>query len=207
MTFGFLGYPVSQAADITAFSANLVPVGEDQLPQIEQTQEIVQKFNRIYGKVLTKPEAKVGEVARVKGLDGSAKMSKSLNNAIYLADDEETITKKVMKAKTDPEKIKLNDPGHPEVCTVFEYAKMFGLKELAKIEKDCRAGKIGCVHCKQLLIKKITEFLKPIRKKRLYYENNPDLVEKILKEGNKKAREVAKETMKKVKKAMHLDYF
>jgi len=206
VTFGFLGYPVSQAADISAFQADLVPVGEDQLPQIEQTREIIKKFNSIYSEVLKIPEAKISEFPRVKGLDGN-KMGKSLNNAIYLADSPETIEKKVKSAFTDTKKIKIDDKGHPNTCSVFEYHKMFSENNLNIIEKECKAGTRGCVQCKKELTKNIVNLLTPIQEKRKYYEQRPKLVEEILYEGTKKAKKVASGTLKLVKEKMYLDYF
>ena len=208
VTYGFLGYPVSQAADITAFEGKLVPVGEDQLPLIEQCREIVRKFNSIYGQVLVEPEAVLSNTKRIKGLDGNEKMGKSLGNAIYLSDSEEEITKKVMGAVTDPNRIRKDDLGNPDICMVAYYHNLFTPKEeLSKICEECRAGKRGCVACKRELAKNIIETLKPIREKREYYEAHPELVDKILIEGTEKARKKAKETMAKVRKAMKLDYF
>ena len=208
VTYGFLGYPVSQAADITALEGTVVPVGEDQLPLIEQCREIVRKFNNIYGDVLVEPEAVLSKEKRIKGLDGNDKMGKSLGNAIYLSDTEEVVNQKVMSAVTDPARIKKDDPGHPDVCMVAYYHKLFApLEEVNMICEECKAGKRGCVACKKQLAKNINATLNPIREKRKYYEERPELVEKILKEGTQKARQTAKETMKKVKKAMKLDYF
>ena len=208
VTYGFLGYPVSQAADITAFEGKLVPVGEDQLPLIEQCREIVRKFNSIYGETLVEPEAVLSSGKRIKGLDGNEKMGKSLGNAIYLSDSEEEITKKVMSAVTDPNRIKKDDLGNPDICMVAYYHKLFSKEEEVKeVCEECRAGKRGCVACKKQLAKNIIEELKPIREKRKYYEEHPEEVDQILIEGTKKAQNVAKETMKKVKKAMMLDYF
>ena len=208
VTYGFLGYPVSQAADITAFEGTLVPVGEDQLPLIEQCREIVRKFNSIYGEILIEPEAVLSSTKRIKGLDGNEKMGKSLGNAIYLADTEEEVNRKVMSAITDPNRIKKDDLGNPDVCMVAYYHKLFSSEYDCKVVCDeCRAGKRGCVACKKELAYNINEFLNPIREKRKYYEENPELIDKILKDGTEKARQTAKETMKKVKKAMKLDYF
>lgn len=207
ITYGFLGYPVSQSADITAFGAHLVPVGEDQLPMIEQTREIVRKFNATYGKTLIEPEVLVGKLPRVKGLDGNAKMGKSLGNAIYLSDSEEDITKKVMGAVTDKTKIKKDDPANPEICMVGYYHKMFSDNNLECIFEECKKGKRGCVACKKELANNICEYLRPIREKRRYYEENPEIVSKVLKDGLEKARLKAKGTMNKVKKAMKIDYF
>lgn len=207
VTYGFLGYPVSQAADITALSGNLVPCGEDQLPLIEQTREIVRKFNSIYGDVLVEPEAVLSSAPRIKGLDGNEKMGKSLGNAIYLADSDEEITKKVMLALTDPARIKKDDPGDPEICMVAYYHKLFSNNDFDDICKECKAGTRGCVACKKQLIQNIIEELKPIQERRRYYEEHPEEVDKILIEGTNHAREEAKKIMKKVKKAMKLDYF
>ena len=208
VTYGFLGYPVSQAADITAFEGELVPVGDDQLPLIEQCREIVRKFNSIYGEVLKEPEAVLSSEKRIKGLDGNEKMGKSLGNAIYLSDSEEEITKKVMSAVTDPNRIKKDDLGNPDICMVAYYHNLFSTKEEVKtVCEECKAGKRGCVACKRQLAKNIIEELKPIREKRKYYEEHPEEVDKILIEGTEKARKTAKQTMKKIKQAMKLNYF
>ena len=208
VTYGFLGYPVSQAADITTFKGELVPAGEDQEPLIEQCREIVRKFNSIYGDVLVEPKIVLSEGKRIKGLDGNEKMGKSLGNAIYLSDKEEEITRKVMSAVTDPNRIKKDDLGNPDICMVSYYHKLFTSSEDVKVVcEECRAGKRGCVTCKKQLAKNIIDYLAPIREKRKYYEEHPEIVDKILKEGTEKARKVAKETMRDVKKAMKLDYF
>ena len=208
VTYGFLGYPVSQAADITAFRGELIPVGEDQLPLIEQCREIVRKFNSIYGDILVEPQAILSQGKRIKGLDGNDKMGKSLGNAIYLADSEEEIYKKVMSAVTDPNRIRKDDLGNPDVCMVSYYHKLFSSEEENKtICEECRAGKRGCVACKKQLAKNIADEFKPVREKRKYYEEHLDEVDEILREGTKKAQEVAKQTMKEIKKAMKLDYF
>lgn len=208
VTYGFLGYPVSQAADITAFEGTLVPVGEDQLPLIEQCKEIVRKFNSIYGETLIEPEAVLSNSKRIKGLDGNEKMGKSLGNAIYLSDSPEIITQKVMSAVTDPNRIRKDDKGNPDICMVAYYHNLFSTQEEYKtVCEECRAGERGCVACKKQLANNIIEFLKPIREKRKYYEERPELVDKLLMEGTEKARKTAAQTMKKIKKAMKLDYF
>lgn len=207
VTYGFVGYPVSQAADITAFSGELIPVGEDQLPLIEQCREIVRKFNNIYGVTLIEPEPLLSSNPRIKGLDGNDKMGKSLGNAIYLADSEETISKKIMSAVTDTNKIRKDDPADPDKCMVYYYHKLFSNDDLPTICSECKAGARGCVACKKELIKNIVEYLKPIQEKRKYYEEHMDEVEEVLKEGSKRAREKAKDTMKKVEKAIGIDYF
>ena len=208
VTYGFLGYPVSQAADITTFEGEIVPAGEDQEPLIEQCREIVRKFNSIYGETLKEPRAVLSEGKRIKGLDGNEKMGKSLGNAIYLSDTPEVIKEKVMGAVTDKNRIKKDDPGNPDVCMVSYYHNLFTDKEdYKKVCEECRAGKRGCVACKKQLAQNISDYLQPIREKREYYEQHLDEVDKVLIEGTEKARKVAKETMKKVKKAMKLDYF
>ena len=207
ITYGFLGYPVSQAADITALDGDLVPVGEDQVPHIEQTREIVRKFNAIYGETFKEPEAVLSPNPRIKGLDGNDKMGKSLGNAIYLADSEEEVSKKVMSAVTDPSKIKKDDPANPDICMVYYYHKLLSNPNLDTVCKECRAGSRGCVACKKELIGVLLEFLKPIQEKRKYYEEHPEEVEKILKEGTAAARARTKEVMKRVRKNMKLDYF
>ena len=200
ITYGFLGYPVSQAADITIFDGEIIPVGEDQLPLLEQCREIVRKFNSIYGETLKEPEQLLSKITRVKGLDGNEKMGKSLGNAIFLVDKEEVIKKKIMDAKTDPQKIKKDDPADPKICMIYYYHNLVNKENLETVCTECKNGTRGCV------IEKMNKFLKPIKEKRKYYENNPEQVENILKEGTKKAREKAKEQMEKIRKAMMIDY-
>ena len=208
VTYGFLGYPVSQAADITVLNGEIIPTGEDQEPLIEQCREIVRKFNSIYGNVLKEPEILLSKNKRIKGLDGNEKMGKSLGNAIYISDSPEEITKKVMSALTDPNRIRKDDLGNPDVCMVAYYHNLFSSQEEYKnVCEECRAGKRGCVSCKKQLANNIIEFLKPMREKREYYEAHPELVDKIILEGTNKAREEAKKNMKRIKKAMKLDYF
>lgn len=207
VTFGFLGYPVSQAADITAFDGALVPVGEDQLPVLEQTREIVRKFNHMYGETLVEPEPLVSENARIKGLDGSQKMGKSLGNAIYLSDSEEEVTTKIMQAVTDPNRVRKYDKGNPDVCMVYYYHKLISGDEVPMVRDACINGTRGCVDCKKHLIKNMMKFLEPIQERRKYYEEHPELVDEILREGTEKARAKAQETMKRVRKNMNIDYF
>ncbi len=207
ITYGFLGYPVSQAADITCFDGELVPVGEDQVPLIEQCREIVRKFNSIYGEILKEPEAALSETKRIKGLDGNEKMGKSLGNAIYLIDDEETVKKKIMGAITDPNKIKKDDSANPDVCMVYYYHKLVNSEEnVNTICSECKKGSRGCVACKKELIEHMNAYLKPIRDRRKKYEDNPELVKEILNKGTEDARKKAKEQMNKIKKAMKIDY-
>ncbi len=208
VTYGFLGYPVSQAADITIFKGELIPAGEDQEPLIEQCREIVRKFNNIYGEILKEPEIVLSKQKRIKGLDGNEKMGKSLGNAIYLSDKPEDITKKVMGAITDPNRIKKDDFGNPDICMVAYYHNLFSSEEEYKIVcKECREGKRGCVACKKQLAQNIIKKLEPIREKRKYYEERPELVDKILLEGTNKAKKVARQTMSEIKNAMKLNYF
>ena len=206
ITYGFLGYPVSQAADIAIFNADLVPVGEDQLPHMEQYREIIRKFNHIYGDTFTEAEPYLSKQTRVKGLDGNNKMSKSLENAIYIKDDENEINKKVMSAVTDPNKIKKDDPANPDICMVYYYHKLINNPNLETVCSECKKGSRGCVACKKELIERMNEFLKPMRERRKYYEDNPELVKQILDEGTKKAQEKTKEQMIEIKKAMKIDY-
>jgi tryptophanyl-tRNA synthetase len=206
---GFAMYPISQAADITIFNADLVPVGEDQLPMIEQTREIVRKFNSLYGEVFVEPEALIGEIKRLPGIDGGAKMGKSMGNAIYLSDTEEELKKKVMGMYTDPTRIHATDPGKVEGNPVFVYHDAFNpnKSEVADLKARYKEGKVGDIEVKEKLFTALNSFLKPMREKRAEFEKNPEELDKILKEGTAKAREVAAETMQKVRHAMKIDYF
>lgn len=207
LTYGFLGYPVSQAADITFCNADLVPVGEDQLPHMEQTRKIVRRFNDLYGRsdpVLREPETLLSRTPRLAGLDGSSKMGKSLGNAIYLSDDAETVAGKVRAAVTDPSRVTARDPGHPEICTVSQYHRAFCPEEYDAICSQCRAGQIGCVSCKRRLADGLNRLLAPIRERRAYYEARPALVRDIVGEGSRKACAVGDETVRRVKDALHI---
>ena len=205
ITYGFLGYPVSQTADITAFDGEMVPVGDDQLPLLEQCREIVRKFNSIYGETLKEPAQVLSNTTRVKGLDGNEKMGKSLGNAIYLTDDKETISKKIMKALTDPNKIKKDDKANPEICMVYYYHKLVSPEEnIEKVKKECQKGTRGCVECKKELIAAMNKFLEPIQQRREKYDDIK--VKEILNKGTKEAQQKAQEQLDKVKKAMKIDY-
>lgn len=206
VTYGFVGYPVSQTADITAFDGELVPVGEDQLPLIEQCREIVRKFNSIYGVTLKEPEPLLSKNPRIKGLDGNEKMGKSLGNAIYLIDTEEQVKEKIMSAVTDPNKIRKDDPANPDVCMVYYYHKIIDNPNLETVCQECKMGQRGCVACKKELIERMNEFLDPIRKKKEYYREHPEEVKQILDNGTKIAKEKAQETIKKVKTSMKINY-
>lgn len=217
---GFFCYPISQAADITAFKANIIPVGNDQLPMLEQTNEIVSSFNRIYGETLVPCKAILNEnkiAQRLPGLDGNAKMSKSLNNGIYLSDPSDVIYKKVMSMYTDPNHIKVEDPGRVEGNMVFTYLDVFSsdeqiskyseYKTLDEMKKAYEKGGLGDVKIKKVLYNILEEILSPIREKRKYYEEHLDEVYNILKEGTNKANEKANKTLKEVKKAIMIDFF
>lgn len=203
---GFYMYPVSQAADITAFQADLVPVGEEQLPMIEQTHDIVRKFNRLYGETLVMPKALLSSFPRLPGIDGKEKMSKSLGNTINLSYAKEVIRKQVMKAYTDPTRIHATDPGHVEGNVVFTYHDAFNpdKKEVEELKKQYRAGKVGDVVIKERLVEVLEEFLVPIRARRAEYEKDKKLVDKILADGREKAREAAGKTLAAVRKAIKL---
>ncbi len=179
-TYGFLGYPCLQSADILIYKADYVPVGEDQLPHVEMTREIARRFNFIYDcKVFPEPEPLLTEAKVLPGLDGR-KMSKSYNNTIALKDRGDVLRKKVMSMITDPARIKKDDPGHPDVCAVFAYHKLFNKDEVEQIECDCKAGAIGCVGCKKNLYSKLVDVLKPIHERRSEIENNPKMIQELL---------------------------
>jgi len=206
---GFFCYPVSQAADITAFGAHLVPAGDDQLPMIEQTREIVRRFNSLYGEVLVTPEPLLGRFPRLPGTDGQAKMGKSLGNAIYLSDDVETVRRRVMRMYTDPTRLRPTDPGHVEGNPVFVYHDAFNpdRAEVEGLKERYRAGRVGDVEVKKRLAAVLNEFLDPIRAQRRFYEERPAVVEELLRAGTRRGREVARQTMAQVRRAMQLDYF
>ncbi len=205
---GFWAYPISQAADIAIFKADLVPVGEDQLPMIEQTREIVRRFNSLYGKVLIEPRAMLGQVARLPGTDGGAKMSKSLNNCIYLGDSSEALRKRVMSMFTDPTRIHPTDPGHVEGNPVFTYHDVFNpdKAEVEELKERYRKGTVGDVEVKQKLFVALDRFLTPIRERRATYQAQPEKVREILMDGTRKARALAQATMDEVRRAMKIAY-
>lgn len=205
-TYGFLGYPCLQSSDILIYKADYVPVGEDQLPHVEMTREIARRFNYIYDtKVFPEPEPLLTEAKVLPGLDGR-KMSKSYNNTIALKDKGEVLRKKVMSMITDPARIKKDDPGHPDICTVFAYHKFYNKDEVEQIERDCKAGAIGCVGCKKNLHAKLVDELKPIHDRRAEIENNPKMIRDIIAKGNARAQKVVEETMVEVRKAMKIDW-
>ena len=218
---GFFTYPISQAADITAFQANIVPVGEDQMPMLEQCKEIVHKFNTTYGEALTDPEILLPDneaCKRLPGIDGKAKMSKSLGNCIYLAEDAKEVEKKVMSMFTDPDHIKVSDPGKIEGNTVFTYLDAFcqdshfekylpDYKNLDELKEHYQRGGLGDVKVKRFLNNVLQEELEPIRQRRHEYEKDIAYVYDILKKGSEEAKLVAEDTLKKVKEAMRINYF
>ncbi len=201
---GFMIYPISQAADITAFKANLVPVGEDQIPMIEQTNEVVKSFNRIYGKTLVKTEALVSKYGRLPGTDGFAKMSKSMNNAIYLKDTPDVISKKIKKMYTDPNHLCVEDSGTVEGNPVFDYLDAFGtdLKKIQELKDHYRRGGLGDSVVKKYLLDVILKFMEPLQKRRRSFATNPQEVLAILKRGTDYANEVTNQTLSEVRKAV-----
>lgn len=203
ITYGHLGYPVLQAADILLYKGDLVPVGEDQLPHVEISREIARKFNTQYGNVFPEPEAKLTQFARLPGLDGR-RMSKSLGNTILLSDSPGEIQRKLRSAVTDPLKVRKNDPGRPEICLVYTYHQKFNVLETHEIETNCRSGALGCVECKRRVGEKISALLTPFREKRAYFEAHPKEIRAVLADGENRARRRAEATMTDVHTAMHL---
>lgn len=204
LSYGFLGYPVSQTADITFCNANLVPGGDDQIPHIEVARKIVRRINDLYGTSINEPEIMLSSCPRLMGLDGNSKMGKSLNNAIYLSDSSEEVNKKVSQALTDKNRISLHDKGNPEVCVVSKYHQVFNKEEYSNICEMCRNASIGCVACKKQLSKSINNLLDPFREKRAYYETHKNIVKEIIEEGSKKANVEGNKTVDGLKKAMCL---
>ncbi|TYQ15753.1 UNVERIFIED_CONTAM: tryptophanyl-tRNA synthetase [Acetivibrio alkalicellulosi] len=204
-TYGFLGYPCLQASDILIYKAGFVPVGEDQLPHLELTREIARRFNHIFSEVFPEPEAILTKAKVLPGIDGR-KMSKSYDNTIALSDSPQDVINKVKLMVTDPARIRKDDPGHPDVCTVFSFHKVFNEGEVAEIEEMCKGGKIGCVQCKKNLANKMTEYLEPIYERRQEVLKKPDLIKEIIHKGNENARKVAQKTMEDVRRAMKIDY-
>lgn len=203
-TFGFLGYPVLQAADIIMYKAEGVPVGVDQVPHVEITREIARRFNHFYGKVFPEPEAFLTETPKILGTD-RRKMSKSYDNAIYLSDSPDVIASKVAGMFTDPQRLRKTDPGNPDVCNVFEFHKIYSDSETVDtINHDCRNAKLGCVECKKMMAQNLIKGLEPIREKRAYYETRAQLVDDIISDGCNKARRVARMTMEEVRSAAKL---
>ena len=204
ISYGHLGYPVLQAADILLYKGEVVPVGEDQVPHVEITREIARHFNSSYGTVFPEPEAKLTKFARLSGLDGDAKMSKSVGNTILLSEPANEIRKKMKRAVTDPMKIRRGDPGRPEICLVYSYHQKFNPSEVPEVAAGCRSGALGCVDCKARVAEHIVDYLAPIREKRAEYESHPQDMKDILNHGETRAKKVAEATMTEVRDAMKL---
>jgi tryptophanyl-tRNA synthetase len=203
-TFGFLGYPVLQAADIIMYKANAVPVGIDQVPHVEITREIARRFNYLYGHTFPEPDALLTETPKILGID-RRKMSKSYDNAIYLADSPDQIRHRVSEMITDPQRMRRKDPGNPDICNVYEFHKQFSdLETVRRIGTECRSAEIGCVDCKKIMAENLIRALEPIRDKRAYYESHPGRVEQIIAAGDERARTEARHTMEAVRAALNL---
>ena len=203
-TFGFLGYPVLQAADIIIYKAHGVPVGVDQVPHIEITREIARRFNHLYGNLFPEPKAILTETPKILGID-RRKMSKSYNNAIYMSDNPDKISETVARMVTDPQRARKSDPGNPDVCNVYEFHKLYSEDKTVKdVNARCRTAEIGCVECKQIMAGNLAKFLEPIREKRAYYESRPDLVDDIINTGDEKAGKVVQQTMEEVRTAIKM---
>ena len=203
-TYGFLGYPVLQAADILMYKANGVPVGKDQAPHVELTREIARRFNHFYGEVFPIPDLLLTPTSKILGID-RRKMSKSYNNAIFLTDTDEVIDTKVGQMITDPQRARRNDPGRPEICNVFTFHEIYSDPEtVSKIDKECRSAGIGCVECKRLMATSLKTGLKPMRAKRKELETDTNKIREIIEQGNIRARAVARETMAEVREAIKI---
>ena len=204
-TYGFLGYPCLQAADILIYKAGFVPVGEDQLPHLELTREIARRFNFLYGDVFPEPEPIMTKAKYLPGTDGR-KMSKSYDNTINLSDSPDDIRKKAASMITDPARIRKDDPGHPEVCSVFAFHKVFTEEETEVIAEDCRGGRTGCVQCKKKLAERMAARMEPVYERRQAILKKPALIREAVRSGGNKARERAAETMSEVRRAMKIDW-
>jgi tryptophanyl-tRNA synthetase len=203
-TFGFLGYPVLQAADIIMYKAQGVPVGVDQVPHVEITREIARRFNYLYGPVFPEPEAILTETPKILGID-RRKMSKSYDNAIFLSDSPEQVHAKVMQMITDPQRMRRSDPGNPDICNVFEFHKVYtDPATVASINEECRTAAIGCVECKKIMAANLATAMAPIHEKRCYFEDHPEIITEIMENGSRKARQVAMETMEQVRNAVKI---
>jgi len=203
VNYGFLGYPVLQAADILIYKADTVPVGRDQLPHLELAREIARRFNSLYGEVFPLPQAKLTKFALLPGIDGR-KMSKSYGNHICMADDPGDIKRKIKVMFTDPTKIYKGDPGHPDDCPVYAFHLVYSSDETAEIKANCESGALGCVNCKSRLSENLLEALAPIQARRREFESDPKKIDEILAEGANRARKVAQKTMEEVREAMHI---
>ena len=205
-TYGFLGYPLLQAADILVYKADTVPVGEDQVAHIELCREIARRFNHFYGPVFPEPQAQLTKATRLPGTDGR-KMSKSYRNEIQLSEDPKSISQKIMTMVTDPARVRRTDPGNPEVCPVFDYHKLFTDAEGQQwVREGCTTAGIGCTDCKQRLLSTMLPVIEPLYEKRKELEQSPDRVKELLIEGSAKAQSIARKTMGEVRQAMKIDY-
>lgn len=209
IVYGHLGYPVLQAADILLYKGDVVPVGEDQVPHVEITRQIASNFNENFknqeGKsIFPIPEPKVTQFARLPGLDGKAKMSKSLDNTILLSDNDDSIKSKMKKAFTDPNKLRKGDKGNPDICLVYTYHRKFNPSEISEIRTGCKSGALGCFDCKMKVSKSISDYFLPLREKRIVLEKNKNSVLEVLIEGERKARLIAENTMQEVRSSMKL---
>ena len=204
IVYGHLGYPVLQSADILLYKGELVPVGEDQAPHVEIARELARRFNKTYGEVFPEPRSKLTKFARLPGLDGQAKMSKSLGNAILLSDEPDAIQKKLRGAYTDPLKVRKHDPGRPEICLVYTHHTRFNAAQSPEIKAGCESGSLGCVDCKRMCGEAIAKHLEPFRERRRYYDERPDELQTVLHDGEARAKIVAQDTMVQVRAAMGL---
>ncbi|MBW1795948.1 MAG: tryptophan--tRNA ligase [Deltaproteobacteria bacterium] len=203
-TFGFLGYPVLQAADIIMYKANGVPVGIDQAPHVELTREIARRFNHFYGDIFPIPDTILTETPKILGID-RRKMSKSYNNAIFLSDTPEEVRNKVGQMITDPQRARRTDPGNPDVCNVFSFHRLYSDEQtIQRVDRECPKARIGCVECKQMMAENLITTLGPVHEQRAYYEAHPDTLRAIIEDGDQRARVVARETMDEVRAAIRI---
>jgi len=203
-TFGFLGYPVLQAADIIMYKANGVPVGVDQLPHVELTREIARRFNFLYREIFPVPEPLLTSVPKLLGTDGR-KMSKSYDNSIYIGDRGKVLQQKIASMFTDPQRMRRKDPGNPEICNVFSFHQLYtALEKVREIDTECRKAGIGCTDCKKLLAQQVAEAMKPVHERMDFYNKNIKEIYSIIEEGNKKATTIARQTMEEVREAMKI---
>jgi tryptophanyl-tRNA synthetase len=204
VNYGLVGYPVLMAADIALYKAEIVPVGEDQLPHLELSREIVRRFNNLYGEVFPEPQAELTQAPLILGLDGKQKMSKSLNNDIEMAASPEETTQRVLSAFTDPSRQYRSDPGHPEICNIYHLHQLFNPSSAEEIYHQCPAAAIGCVDCKRLLAQEINTTFAPFRERREEIAARPNYVKEVLSDGSRRAAVIAKETIREAKEKMNL---
>jgi tryptophanyl-tRNA synthetase len=204
INYGLVGYPVLMTADIILYKAEIVPVGEDQLPHLELAREIVRRFNSLLGPTFLEPVAKMTSFPMVLGLDGKDKMSKSLNNHLEISLSPEEITAKIKTAVTDPARVYRKDAGHPNVCNIYHFQEYFNPAQVAEIAQKCTTAQIGCVECKMMIAKEISRSLEPFRAKRAELAAKPDYVQDVLEDGAKRARAIARETLREAKERMGL---